>query len=98
MAAKLKWSIIGVVLTVLQFGLGFGAFPINFVRKALTIITFDNYLMSIALTQQKGQMFLGMLAFCMSFFEFESAACSKKRHAKNEHPLNHLALLILPGL
>jgi len=31
-------------------------------------------------------MFVGMLGFFMSFFEFESAACSKKRHAKTVWP------------
>ena len=30
MAAKLKWGILGVVLTILRFGLGFGALLINF--------------------------------------------------------------------
>jgi hypothetical protein len=46
-----------------------------------------------ALTNKKSQIFV-----VMSFFEFESAACSKKRHAKTEHHNKHLALLILSQL
>ena len=47
---------------------------------------------------KKGQSFVVMLGFCMSFFEFASAACCKKRHAKTEHHSKRLAALILSEL
>ena len=46
----------------------------------------------------KGQPFAVMLGFCMSFFEFASAACYKKRHAKTEHDNKFLVILILSEL
>ena len=46
----------------------------------------------------KGQPFVVMLGFCMSFFEFASAACYKKRHAKTEHDNKFLVILILSEL
>ena len=42
----------------------------------------------------KDQICVLMLDFCISFFEFELAACSKK----NEHHNKHLVLLILAGI
>ena len=36
-----------------------------------------------AVTKQEGRTFVGVLGFCMSFFEFESAACSKKKDKQN---------------
>ena len=45
--------------------------------------------------KKKGQIFLG--CGCL-FFEFDSAAYSKKKTCKNKHPNKRLALLILLGL
>ena len=47
---------------------------------------------------KKNQSFVVMLGFWFSFFEFASAACCKKRHAKTEHHNKRLALLVLMGL
>jgi hypothetical protein len=47
---------------------------------------------------KKGQSFVVMLGFWMFFFEFTSAACCKKRHAKTEHHNKRLAILILSEL
>ena len=47
---------------------------------------------------KKGQSFVVMLDFCMSFFEFASAACCKKRHAKAEQHNKRLAVPILSEL
>ena len=45
-------------------------------------ITIRSYAWSFAIQIQIQAVWLG---FYMSFFEFESATCSKKRHAKTEH-------------
>ena len=48
--------------------------------------------------KKKGQSFVVMLDFCMTFFEFASAACCKKRHAETEHHNKCLVVLIMSEL
>ena len=58
----------------------------HFLKKGIFKGWFGNQIsIAKALTKKEEPIVVAMLGFYISFFEFESGACIKKRHAKTEH-------------